>query len=72
MPVSFLFGDVPKMPSLVRKKSGEAPLADFVTEFVASADGHTLIKAFLRINAPEVRRSIVRMVEAISALRASG
>ena len=53
-----------------RKKAGEAPPTDFVTEFLATADSHTLIKAFLRIKEPFVRRSIVRMVEAVSNSRA--
>ena len=68
VPISFFFDGASPPPSSTRKKAGEAPSTDFVTEFLKNADSHTLIKAFLRIKEPVVRRSIVQMVEAISAL----
>jgi transcriptional regulator with XRE-family HTH domain len=69
VPVSFFFDDAPHQPAATRKKLADVPSTDFVTEFLRSEDGHRLIKAFLRIRAPIVRRSIVYMVEAISAPR---
>jgi len=69
VPVSFFFDDAPHQPNATRKKLADVPSTDFVTEFLRNEDGHRLIKAFLRIRAPIVRRSIVFMVEAISASR---
>ena len=65
VPISFFF-DGASPPSSSRKKAGDAPSTDFVREFLEDADSDKLVKAFLRIKAPEVRRSIVRMVEVIS------
>lgn len=70
VPVSFFFEDGPQVSSSTRKKAGQAPSADFVTDFLATADGHALIKAFIRIKGPTLRRSIVRMVETIGNSRA--
>ena len=68
VPISFFFeGASPPRPQ-TRKKTGEAPPTDFVTEFLANVDT-ILIKAFLRIKEPVVRRSIVRMIEAVSGSR---
>ena len=64
------FDGASPLPSSNRKKAAEALSTDFVTEFFGNAKGHTLIKAFLQIKAPVVRRSIVRMVEAVSGSRA--
>jgi transcriptional regulator with XRE-family HTH domain len=68
VPVSFFFSGASPIQS--RKKTAEAPSTDFVTEFIDSTDGHALVKAFLRIKSPVVRRSIVHMVEAVSESRA--
>ena len=70
VPISFFFDGASPPPSSPRKKVGEAPPTDFVTEFLANADCHKLIKAFLRIKEPVVRRSIIHMVEAVSDSRA--
>jgi transcriptional regulator with XRE-family HTH domain len=61
VPISFFFEDASL--SSTRKKAGDGPSDDFVTDFLRSADSHTLFKAFLRIKAADVRRSIVHMVE---------
>jgi transcriptional regulator with XRE-family HTH domain len=71
VPVSFFFEDAPSQPAVTRKKAAHDSSIDFVTDFLGEEDGHRLIKAFLRIRAPVVRRSIVHMVEAISAPRSS-
>src|SRR5579863_2718872 len=68
VPISFFFENASS--SSTRKKAGDGPSDDFVTDFLRSADNHTLIKAFLRIKAADVRRSIVHMVESISNSRA--
>lgn len=71
VPVSFFFEDAPNQPAVTRKKAAHDSSIDFITDFLGEEDGHRLIKAFLRIRAPVVRRSIVHMVEAISAPRSS-
>ena len=70
VPISFFFEGAAPALSSTRKKAGELAPTDFVTEFLKNADSHTLIKAFLRIKSPIVRRSIVHMVESISESRA--
>jgi transcriptional regulator with XRE-family HTH domain len=69
VPISFFFDGVPQASASTRKQAAKSPPTDFVTEFLKHADSHTLVKAFLRIKASEVRRSIVHMVEAISVSR---
>ena len=70
VPVSFFFEGAPRLPASTRKKAGHAPSTDFITEFLESADGQSLVEAFVRIKSPIVRRSIVFMVESVSAIRA--
>ncbi len=67
--IGFFFEGVPPSPASSRKKAGDEPSADFVSKFLELEYSHTLIKAFLRIKAAEVRRSIVQMVEVISDSR---
>ena len=45
--------------------TGETPTPDYMTDFLASADGLALTKAFMRIRRPALRRSIVKLVEEI-------
>jgi transcriptional regulator with XRE-family HTH domain len=66
VPVSFFFDDAPQQPGATRRKAAEVPSVDFVAEFLRNKNGQRLVKAFLRIKAPIVRRSIVNMVQAIS------
>jgi len=68
VPISFFFEGT--SPSSTRRKAGDALLPDFVTEFLGETDSRKLIKAFLRIKEPVVRRSIVHMVEAVGNSRA--
>jgi len=68
--VSFFFEGVP-LSSSTKKKGAGSPSTDFVTEFLDSDDGQSLVKAFTRIKGPVVRRSIVQMVEAISDSRST-
>jgi transcriptional regulator with XRE-family HTH domain len=65
VPVSFFFEEAPGQ-SGERRGLGEAPSPAYVNDFLASADGLALLKAFMRINDPALRRSIVRLVESIS------
>jgi transcriptional regulator with XRE-family HTH domain len=49
--------------------STESHSPAYVTDFLTTADGLALVKAFVRIKEASLRRSIVRMVEAISRER---
>ena len=68
VPVSFFFDGSPASSS-IKRKAAKGPSTDFLTEFTDSVDGQSLVEAFMRIKEPVVRRSIVRMVEAISSSR---
>ncbi len=48
---------------------GESPSPAYVTDFLTTSDGLALVKAFVRIKDASLRRSIVRMVEAITEKR---
>lgn len=64
VPVSFFFDGGPQLAGPSRK-TAEAPSPAFINDFLGTADGHALLRAFVRIKSPVVRRSVVRMVEAI-------
>jgi transcriptional regulator with XRE-family HTH domain len=57
VPVPFFFEGAPH---------GEAPAPAYVSDFIATADGLALIKAFMRIKEPALRRHIVELVEYIA------
>ena len=65
VPVPFFFEGAPHVPGQIQSK-GAAPSPAYVTEFLASSDGPALTKAFTRIQEPELRRRIVRLVEEIA------
>ena len=64
VPVSFLFEGVPG--GSVREGFSETSPA-YVADFLATAEGLALIRAFTRIPEVKLRRSIVDMVEHIAA-----
>jgi transcriptional regulator with XRE-family HTH domain len=57
IPVPFFFEGSPH---------GEAPSPAHMSDFLATVDGLALIKAFMRIKEPSLRRRIVALVEAIA------
>ena len=62
VPVAFFFEGAPSPP--VRPIGlGEAPSPEYVTDFLATTDGLTLVKAFMRIPNSKLRRRIVELVE---------
>ena len=64
VPVSFFFEGAPNPPG-----SGgfsEAPSPAYVTDFLATNDGLTLVKAFMRIPNAKLRRRIVDRVEELA------
>jgi transcriptional regulator with XRE-family HTH domain len=60
VPVSFFFEGA---PSQAVSPDGAAPSPSFVSDFLASAEGLALTKAFMRIKNPKLRRRIVDLVE---------
>ena len=70
VPVSFLFDGG---PSGIRTADGfsEGSSPAYVSDFLATAEGLALTRAFTRITDAKLRRSIVELVEQISAREAS-
>jgi transcriptional regulator with XRE-family HTH domain len=62
VPVSFFFEGAPPPPGRPIGM-GEAPSPAYVTDFLATTDGLTLVKAFMRIRNAKLRRRIVELVE---------
>src|SRR5204863_2415765 len=60
--VSFFFEGAPAPPGRPQGL-GEAPSPEYVTDFLATTDGLTLVKAFMRIRSAKLRRRIVDLVE---------
>jgi transcriptional regulator with XRE-family HTH domain len=71
VPVHFFFEGAPHAGKVSQGSGaqgfGENPSPSYVTDFLTTSDGLALVKAFVKIMDPGVRRSIVRMVEAITA-----
>src|SRR6202158_5944729 len=62
VPVSFFFEGVPSVPGAHIDGMGDAPSPAYVSDFLATADGLAVTKAFMRITAAELRRQIVDLV----------
>jgi transcriptional regulator with XRE-family HTH domain len=65
VPVPFFFEGAPHVPGQ-RKGTDEAPSPAYVSDFLATADGLALTKAFMQIKNAKLRRSIVNLVEDIA------
>jgi transcriptional regulator with XRE-family HTH domain len=61
VPVSFFFEGAPNMPG--HAGMGEAPSPTYVSDFLATSDGLSLTKSFMRIKSSKLRRRIVDLVE---------
>jgi transcriptional regulator with XRE-family HTH domain len=66
VPVSYLFEGGPTGTTHAGNFS-EGTSPTFVTDFLATAEGLALTRAFTRITDPKLRRSIVDLVEQIAA-----
>ena len=67
MPVPFFFEVGPAAPGFEPAvKETDFP-ASYVTDFLATSDGLSLVKAFMLIEDPKLRRAIVRLVEEITS-----
>ena len=65
VPVSFFFEGAPHSPG---SGMSEAPSPAYVADFLATSDGLSLTKAFMRIKSSKLRRRIVDLVEQIAGI----
>jgi transcriptional regulator with XRE-family HTH domain len=68
VPVSFFFEGAPTTPGSAGHGGGmsEAPSPAYVADFLATSDGLSLTKSFMRIKNSKLRRRIVDLVEQIA------
>ena len=66
VPVSFFFEGAPHVPGGQSSGMSEAPSPAYVSDFLATSDGLSLTKAFMRIKNSKLRRRIVDLVEQIA------
>jgi transcriptional regulator with XRE-family HTH domain len=68
VPVSFFFEGAPTTPGATGLTAGmsEAPSPAYVADFLATSDGLSLTKSFMRIKNSKLRRRIVDLVEQIA------
>ena len=68
VPVAFFFEGAPTAQTAGRHEGlAEAPSPAYVSDFLATADGLALTKAFMRIEDSKLRRRIVDLVEQIAS-----
>ena len=65
VPVPFFFEGAPQAPGH-SVRHADAPSPAYVSEFLATSQGHALLRAFVKIPDAKLRRSIVRLVEAVA------
>ena len=65
VPVEFFFEGAPDLHGS-DEPGREAPSPSFVSDFLATSEGLSLTKAFMRIKEPKLRRRIVDLVEEIA------
>jgi len=68
VPVPFFFEGAPAASGVrpAARGTADAPSPAYVTDFLATSDGLALVKAFMCIGNPKLRRSIVRLVEEVA------
>lgn len=62
VPPTFFFEGLP----VQSKSGGKVQLPAYVSEFLSTSDGHSLIRAFVRIKSAKLRRSVVNLAEALA------
>ena len=68
VPVAFFFEGAPLLPEGAAPEGlQEAPSPAYVSDFLATSDGLSLTKAFMRIPDAKLRRRIVDLVQQIAA-----
>jgi transcriptional regulator with XRE-family HTH domain len=64
LPLEYFFEGAPHVEGMIETKG--APSVTDLSDFVASPEGLALIKAFMRIQQPRLKRRIVDLVEEIA------
>jgi hypothetical protein len=67
MPVASFFEGLPHERGQ-RPVPTDVPDVQYVADYLATADGHQLTKAFMKIPNAKLRRSIVNLVEQLAAI----
>jgi transcriptional regulator with XRE-family HTH domain len=67
VPVSFFYEGAPRPAGSPSRNRRDTPSPNYMTAFLATANGQALVKAFMRIKRTAVRRNIVRFLEAFAA-----
>jgi transcriptional regulator with XRE-family HTH domain len=65
VPAAFFFEGAPNLHGATHGMK-EAPLPAYASDFLATSDGLSLTKAFMRIKEPKLRRRIVNLVKGIA------
>src|SRR5271170_5483055 len=68
VPVPFFFEGAPAASGIrpSAKGTADAPSPSYVTDFLATSEGLSLVKAFVVIEDQKLRRAIVKLVEEIA------
>ena len=66
VPVAFFFEGAPHLSGTFKEGAEDAPSPTYVSDFLATSDGLSLTKAFMRIPDPKLRRRIVDLVQQIA------
>ena len=66
-PVSFFFEDAPGQNPHSSKGFSEDSATSYVVDFISSAEGLQLNRAFVRITDPKVRRKVIELVRTIAS-----
>jgi transcriptional regulator with XRE-family HTH domain len=68
VPIQFFYDEIPSgtMPAQSAPGFADRPAESYVVDFLSTREGMELNKAFVRIQDPKVRRSIVEMVRAMA------
>jgi transcriptional regulator with XRE-family HTH domain len=73
VPVAFFFEGAPVLAEAAASEGlQEAPSPAYVSDFLATSDGLSLTKAFMRIPDPKLRRRIVDLVQQIAGSDGEG
>jgi transcriptional regulator with XRE-family HTH domain len=73
VPVAFFFEGAPVLAEAASSEGlQEAPSPAYVSDFLATSDGLSLTKAFMRIPDPKLRRRIVDLVQQIAGGEGDG
>jgi transcriptional regulator with XRE-family HTH domain len=66
VPVAFFFEDAPGSESGENKGLSEDSSTSFVVDFLSSAEGLQLNRAFARISNPKVRRKVIELAKVLA------